>query len=150
MTKHVVFLKPDDTVKKALELLTEKGVSGVPVVSKGRVVGVLSQSDLVRFIDHHSPKIYYRTSKLFPLVLALVKSKDDFAAIKKVLQKMASLKVRDLMVRKVLTIDAEEDVLIAANKMAKNHVNRLPVVDKRKRLCGIIARADIIRALALG
>jgi CBS domain-containing protein len=147
MTKRVIALKPDDSVKNALILLSKKGISGAPVEKGGKVVGILSQTDLVRFIDYHTPKIYYKSSKLFPLVLALIKGNDDFSSTKKALGKLNDLKVRDIMTKKVLSVNEDDDVLVAANLMDVNRINRLPVL-RRKKLCGIVSRADIIRALA--
>jgi CBS domain-containing protein len=47
MTKDVITLSPDDSISSARLLIAEHGLRMVPVVEQGRVVGVLSRSDLV-------------------------------------------------------------------------------------------------------
>jgi len=150
MTKRVISIHPKDTVKKALEIFSKRGISGAPVVKNRKVVGILSQTDIVKLIDYRMPKIYLRSSKLFPMVLSLAKADDDFSAMKKSIHKLTNLKVGDVMTKKVLTVKQGEDVLIAANIMDINQINRLPVLNDKERICGIITRADIIRALTSG
>ncbi len=147
MTEKVTTLKSGDSVSKALKVFSKNGISGAPVVRRQKVVGVLSQADIVRFVDYHSPKIYYKSSKLFPMVLSLLGGEDDFESTKKALKELKNLKVKDVMTKDVLTVDHDEDILVAANRMDSNHVNRLPVL-KNGKLNGIITRADIIKALA--
>ena len=50
------------------------------------------------------------------------------------------------MPKKVLTINADQDIYMAAKSMNRNNIDRLPVLEKKK-LVGIIARGDIIKAL---
>ena len=47
MTTNVLTVEPDTPLKEVAQLLSEHGVSGVPVVQKGRVVGVVLETDIV-------------------------------------------------------------------------------------------------------
>lgn len=144
MTKDAVTVKPDDTLEYLLDLMAKNNISGCPVVSRKNVIGVISQTDILKLIDVHS-KIQTPDSVLFPLILAVIKS-EHYDSLKEALKDILNLKVKDFMSKIVVTIDVDEDIYTAARLMNKNDVNRLPVLDEKK-FVGIIARGDIIRAL---
>ena len=144
MTRDVISVKPDDTLENLLDVLAKNNISGCPVVSRKNVVGVISQTDILKLIDVHS-KIQTPESGLFPLILAAIKS-EQYDRLKETLKDILNLKVKDFMSKTVVAINADEDIYRAARLMNKNDINRLPVLDG-KRLVGIIAREDIIKAL---
>ncbi|MEM5867325.1 MAG: CBS domain-containing protein [Candidatus Aenigmatarchaeota archaeon] len=147
MNTNVIWFKPEDNVFEVAKVLSEKNISGAPVVEKGKVVGIISVSDIVRFLKmklkigsvHEMPSL----SLLF---LDLIKTGKDFIELKKEIKKISDVKIKSMMSRKVVCIDPEASIFDAANLMDKHDVNRLPVVENGK-LVGIIARADIIRAI---
>ncbi len=144
MTKKPISLKPGDTLKKVLDVLAGNKISGCPVVDdKGQLVGVITQSDILRVIDVHSQ--IQKSDDIFSLVLAVMKS-DRYEDLKVALKKVLKLRIKDFMSENVVTIYADEDVYKAAKLMNKHDIDRLPVVRKNK-LVGIITRWDIIRAL---
>jgi CBS domain-containing protein len=144
MTKDAVTVKPDDTLEYLLDLMAKNNISGCPVVSRKNVIGVISQTDILKLIDVHS-KIQTPDSGLFPLILAVIRS-EHYDSLKEALKDILNLKVKDFMSKIVVTIDVDEDIYTAARLMNKNDVNRLPVLDEKK-FVGIIARGDIIKAL---
>ena len=144
MTKDIVSVKPEDTLERVLDVLAKNNISGCPVVSGKRVVGIVSQTDILRLIDVHS-KIQTPESVIFPLILAAIKS-EEYDRLKDGLKDILEMKVRDFMSKKVVTISAEDDIYKAARLMNKNDVDRLPVLE-RKKIIGVIARGDIIKAL---
>ena len=144
MTKNIVSVNPDDMLEKVLDILAKNNISGCPVVSRKNVVGVISQTDILKLIDVHS-KIQTPESVLFPLILAAIKS-EHYDRLKDSLKDVLEMKVRDFMSKIVISINADEDIYKAARLMNKNDVDRLPVLEEKK-LVGIIARGDIIKAL---
>lgn len=144
MTRKPISLKPGDMLKKVLDVLAENKISGCPVVDeKGQLVGVITQSDILRVIDVHSQ--IQKSDDIFSLILAVMKS-DRYEDLKTALKKVLKLRIKDFMSENVITIYADEDVYKAAKLMNKHDVDRLPVV-KNNKLVGIITRWDIIRAL---
>jgi len=145
MTKDPFTLRPSDSIKRVLDVLSEKKISGCPVVdSKGRVMGVITQTDILKLIDVHSG-VQKPDTDLFSLVLASIRSElyDDLkTSIKRVLQ----LRIRDFMQKDVISISHDEDIYKAAKLMNKHDVDRLPVV-RDEKLVGILTRWDVIRAL---
>ena len=147
MTKKVVALRPHETLEIALSKLVKHNISGAPVIDeKGHVVGVVTESDIINAIDAYNPKIHYDNDSGFAVILAVLKHKEKFDAIKKEIIGSQKFLVEDFMEKDILTIEPEKTISDAARLMSKFKVKRLPVV-KDKKLIGIISRADIIRAL---
>jgi CBS domain-containing protein len=147
MNKNVVSLSPDDTLFDAAKKLCESNISGAPVVEKGKLVGVISISDIIRFIDirlGRLPKVEF--PGLSWVVLAFIKMQKLRMDLRKELEKTTKSKVREVMSKNVITASPSMSLIEAAELMEKHDINRLPVVSNGK-LVGIVARADLIRAL---
>lgn len=141
MTKEVITVKPADEVEKAARLLLEHKISGLPVVDEeNRVVGMISEGDLViREKEVKAPAF----SEVLGGVIFLESQKRFFEELKKTI----ALTVEELMSRRIFTVDEEATLEEVATIMSKKGVNRVPVVDGDNRLLGIITRQDIIRQL---
>lgn len=154
MSRRVAYLKPSDTIFKAAKVFCKRGISGAPVVDSARtkrVIGVISESDIVKFMGTNvcntkamaGDFTYQSLSLLFLHFLRMGKNHLGF---KKELGRISKTKIKDVMSKRVVFASPEESVFDAAEKMDSHDVNRLPVV-KNGRLVGIIARADLIKAL---
>lgn len=143
MVTDVVTLKPDDTVEQAASRLLERGVGGAPVVDdEGRVLGLLSDSDLVVRHSHlHIPTIF----TLFGEVGAGF-SRPSLQALDIELRKALGSTVADVMDPYAATCGDEESIEDAATRMAETSASRLPVL-REGRLVGVIARGDLVRLL---
>lgn len=147
MTKKPIALKADDNLSYAIKKLVKNKISGAPVVDKEKqVIGMVTESDILRTIDVSVPEIRFDTSNIFALVLSAIKSKHEFEDIRREIMKAGKLLVKDAMTKKPICIEPEKSIIEAVKLMNKYEINRLPVVKKNK-LVGIIARADIIKAL---
>jgi len=130
MTRDVVSVRPDASLREAAALLTEHRVSGLPVVRGNEVVGVVSEADIVAKAGggaEHGGLL----SWLF----------DPEPRQQKVEARTAG----EAMSAPPITIAPTRPVHEAARKMLNEGVNRLPVVEDGK-LVGILTRADIVRA----
>jgi CBS domain-containing protein len=142
MTKDVITVKPEDTVKDAAKLLAEHKISGMPVVNGEReVVGIVSEGDFI-----------VRSQKLkvpsYIQILGGIIYLDDPREFKEELRRVAAYLVKDIMTEEVVTVDEDTEVEEVASIMFEEGVNRVPVVDAENRLAGIVSRADIVRSLA--
>ncbi len=142
MTKNVISVSPNDEIEKAARLLLEHKISGMPVVDEeSRVVGIISEGDLViREQEVKAPAF----SEILGGVIFLESQKRFFEELKKTI----ALTVDELMSRKVYTVNEETPLEQIATLMSKKAVNRVPVVDGNNKLVGIVTRQDIIRQLA--
>ena len=143
MTREVVAVTADTAIEDLARLLVEKRVSAVPVVEKdGRLVGIISEGDLLqRDKPLHIPTVI----SIFDWVLYLESSKKFEAEVKKI----TALKVGELCTRNVVTCSPETPVAEVAQLMVNRHVHLIPVVDKEKKVIGVVARLDVIRSLEL-
>lgn len=142
MTGHVISVIPDTTVEAIARLLTEHRISGVPVVSSredGRVVGIVSKSDL--FLKEKG--IPFSAVKLPELFKQWV----DPAQLAEIYESARLHTAADVMTREVMCVEAEDDIGRVAWLMAQCNLKRVPVLHDGV-LVGIITRADVIRLLA--
>ncbi len=141
MTKKPVVLRSNDTLEKTVKILAKHRIAGCPVVdSHKRVVGIITQTDILRAIDAHG-KILEPNEDLLSLVFGFLK-KDP----KKTLRKILKMPVKKHMKSEVATITEDDDIANAISLMNQRDIERLPVVRKNK-LVGIISRKDVIRFL---
>jgi len=124
MTTEVKILRPEKTLKDAVELFSKYNVSGAPVIdeSKEEVVGVISESDIIRVVGRDN----------------ILNMKD--------LKNLETIKVKEVMSKPIVVTD-EDTLEYAITLMNKNDINRLPVVDRNNRLVGLVARADIMKGM---
>ncbi|MCJ7665816.1 MAG: CBS domain-containing protein, partial [Actinobacteria bacterium] len=131
----------DASVEELSELLVKNKISGVPVVDeKGKLVGIATEGDLIiKDSDLHFPRYF----KLLDSIIYL----ESLNKFKKNLKKFLGIKVEDVMTAKVRTVREETPVSDAANIMIEHNINRVPVLDSKDKLIGIIARSDIVRSM---
>ncbi|MDI6654395.1 MAG: CBS domain-containing protein [Candidatus Hydrothermarchaeota archaeon] len=146
MTKNVVAFKPEDSIYEAARILRERKISGAPVVEGEKVVGMISEADIMGLIEEHD--IDVNTILPSPLdVLELpVRMKLELNEVLEKIKKASSALVSDVMTEKVVSISPDAAISDAAKIMSGKKVNRLPVIEKEK-LVGIVSRGDIIGAL---
>jgi len=130
MTARVLALEPTLRASEAAMRLAEEGVAGAPVLEGERIVGVLTLRDLLEreggpTTQTHGP--FLRGER-----------------------RLANLTVADVMTRDVVVASADWPLTRAIEAMESSGVNRLPVVDEQGRAVGILARDDVIRAVARG
>jgi len=141
MTREVISAGINDTVEKCAGILMKNGFSGLPVLDKGgKVVGVLTEGDLIRRVARFESPGYME-------VLGGLIYLDDPLEFMEELRRSMALRAGRLMSREVITVTEEDTVEDAASQMVKNNINRLPVVDEENRPVGIISRKDIMRTL---
>jgi CBS domain-containing protein len=141
MTKDVLFVGPELPTRTVAKLLLEKGISAAPVVEPGgEVVGMVSEADLLgREIQGRTPnrmwwlEMLSEGEDLAKEFLDYVKSNDPV--------------VRDVMRTPVVTVVESTRVEEIAEILQRHHIKRVPVL-RDGRLVGIVARADLIRALS--
>ncbi len=138
MQTDVAAVRPDDTVSEAARLMVGRRISGLPVVDAGgKLVGVLSEGDILRRAEFEAP---VARSWLLDLIGAGETPQDYVRAHGKA--------VADVMTAKVETIAPSASVAEAARTLGAKGVKRLPVVEDG-RLVGIVTRADVVRAYAV-
>jgi CBS domain-containing protein len=129
-------LGPDDTVESAIKLFAESGTSGAPVVDGGRLLGIITEGDLIfQDADVKAPGFLDILGGLIPLG-----SWDEY---RKEALKSAGVTVDELMTRDLITISPEASLAEASTIMAEKRVKILPIAED-DILQGVITRMDIL------
>jgi len=148
MEKNVIKFKDVDTIAYVAEVLREKKISGAPIVDNdNKIMGIVSEGDIMRLIEVHSPNINLILPAPLDLIELPVRMEFSYEEIARDVRKAASVLVGEIMTKKVKTTKKDASISDAALLMDKHKINRLPVVDENKKLIGIITRGDIIGAL---
>jgi len=138
MNPDVVSLRPEHTIAEAQKILAARSVSGAPVVDgAGRVVGVVSQNDLVRTASN--PDTAEHAGQFFSSV-------EDYSDIGETLVPAGSMRVADVMSKRVYSVTRDTGVAVAANIMRERRIHRLLVTD-RGVLVGVISSLDLLRVV---
>ncbi len=147
MNKDVITCKPDDTLSQVSLLFRVNHISGLPVVEKGKVVGLVSETDLIKLLK--SPEFSNELWLPSPLEVIEIPIRNfvRFEETKKALENLKQRPVRAIMTKTVHAISPDDSLEKASGIMVRYKINRLPVVENDK-LIGIVARSDIIRGLS--
>ncbi len=140
MVREVITLKPEQTLEEAAKVLNQENIGGAPVVKDGKVVGILSERDLLRTKTTPRPPRYL---ELLGGIIYL----ENVREFERQLAKAIATRVEELMTAKVVTISPDSTLTQAAQMIMDHQVNRLPVVDGEGNLLGIVTRNDVLRGL---
>ena len=125
MSKKLFTVGPEDMLDKVFFLFNFEAIRHLPVVEKGKVIGILSDRDLKKIMGPRKK---------------IVSEKDDGTQFI-----VHARRVRTIMNRGLTTIGPDEQAADAAAIMAKRKISCLPVVKKGK-LVGMITSTDVLRA----
>jgi CBS domain-containing protein len=147
MNRNVITCKPDDSVSILAKLFKENHISGMPVVEKGNVVGIVSETDLLRLFETPEVSGDLWLPSPFEVIEIPIRNLVRFEEFKKALEDLKLKPVRRIMTKSVHAISPDDSLEEASSRMVKYKVNRLPVIENGK-LVGIVARSDIIKGLS--
>jgi CBS domain-containing protein len=135
MTAEVASVRRSTSISEVAELMARKKVSGVPVLDdEGSVVGVISERDFLRTMGDDQ-------SGTFMDVIA-----DCLRGGKCLTAPIRIRHAEDIMSAPAVTVTPDAPLMEVANIMARQSINRVPVVDATGKLVGIASRADVVRS----
>lgn len=140
MTPSPEVVGPEASVREVADLLATHGISGVPVVESGDVLGVVSKSDIVAQ-EQQAESELVQAGGLLERFRTLGKTQPRRRG------KIEARTAREAMSSPPLTVEPQVSAVGAAWLMTEHDVHRLPVV-WNGRLLGIVTRTDLVRAFA--
>ena len=137
MTQGVLCVAPDASIMRAVAMMLERNISGLPVVgADGTLVGIVTEGDLLRRAETGTQR--HRPRWMEFLIGPGLASEYVQAC---------GRKVRDVMSTSVHTIEPDAPLGEIVKIMESRRIKRLPVV-RDGRVIGIVSRANLLRALA--
>jgi CBS domain-containing protein len=134
MTTEVLTVQKFDSVLAVADILASRNISGLPVVDKQeKVIGIITQADILSVVGVRKDNTFkdllkHMLGEPFP-------------------ERRIGDIVGDVMTPAVLTASPETNIAEIVRLMDEKKIRRLPVVDGKKKLVGIISRADILKAV---
>ncbi|MBF0341357.1 MAG: CBS domain-containing protein [Magnetococcales bacterium] len=139
MVTAVITAPPEMAVRELARLLTENRISGVPIVDEGRLLGMVTEGDLVaRVKTIHPPTLITILDAVFPIAGERRYEED--------LRRMAASTAAEIMTTELEAVDEETDLVEVATLISDRHVPLLPVL-RGDALVGIIGKRDVIRGM---
>jgi len=134
MTRDLTAAEPTMTVRELIELFVRSGLSSVPVVNdEGRIVGIISERDIIEGALPGYFEVLYGITDMNHLSQKLREIENDH--------------IEFYMTPDVVTIEEDEDDLVAADLMIRKNVKSLPVVNRDGIFVGVLRRIDLLKDL---
>lgn len=143
MTPDPVVVAPEAQVTEAARLMSEHNVGALPVVTQGRLVGLVSEGDLIM----QDVKLEFPT--YIHLLDGFIMYPPATTRFENELKKAVAATVRDVMTEDPMTVSADAPIEDVASLLANRDVSRLPVLDG-EILIGIVSKHDLVKAIAEG
>jgi len=125
MSKNVITVDINDSMEDAMKNLKEHDIRMLPVMKKGKLVGIVTDRDLKKASASDAT-----TLEIHELLYLLTK-----------------IKVKDIMTKDVITVPPDYTVEETAQVLEKNRISGVPVVDADGQLVGTITQTDLFRVL---
>lgn len=125
MSKEVITIGPNGSMQDAIFLMKEKNIRMLPVIDKGKLVGMITQGDLKRASASDATTL----------------------EIHELLYLIDKIKIRDIMTRKLITVPIDFTIEETAEIMLENKINGVPIVDQNEKVVGVVTQSDLFRVL---
>lgn len=137
MREEPVSVGPQTPVAELVTLLLERGLRSLPVVdAERRLAGIITDGDLLK-------RAGLQSRLGLQEALSAEQLHEQLAALRE-----SQAKAADIMTQPVISVRAADKARVAVDRMVKHGLKRLPVVDERGQLVGIVSRLDVFRAVA--
>lgn len=137
MRRDLTSVELDTPVAHVIYLLHQSGLTALPVVDEdGRVVGIVSERDLIRAV--------------LPGYVEMLQSAAFLPSLDQLSRKLHEIKekpIREFMVREVVVARPDDSDLHLADLMIRKGLKQVPVVDGANRLVGVVRRIDLLHRL---
>jgi len=137
MRRDLTSVDLDTTVAHVIYLLHQSGLSSLPVVDEeGRVVGVISERDLIRAV--------------LPGYVDMLQSAAFLPSLDQLSRRLRGIgerRVAEFMVGDVVFARPDDTDLYLADLLIRKGLKQIPVLDEEKRLVGVVRRIDLLHRL---
>lgn len=132
MKSDVYTISENATILDALKCMTEKKISGIPVVSENNnLVGFISDGDILRYLSADEP-LFVNSESI------------EKISFNEKLSELINQKVSQIASKKVFTVNSTDDLSEVCYKFAENHLKKAPVMQDNKMI-GMINASNILK-----
>jgi len=137
MKTDVYTVTDEANIGEVIRILVDNQINGVPIVDgKEKVVGFISDGDIMKFVAKQNPRIIDMTSFITVWY--------DTESFEKKMDDLMDLNVMELATTKLVSVEADYDIDEAAKVLGDKKIKKVPVLENGK-LVGVITRSDILR-----
>lgn len=136
MSTSIDSVRVNTSVEDVSRLIFGRGINGVPVCKDGKLIGFITEKDILK--------------KFYPTMHELAQDyvhASDFENMEGKVDEIFSLQAEDIMSKNPVSVTPDTPLLRAQSLMLVKKVGRLPVVDEKKHLVGILTKGDVFRAI---
>lgn len=136
MQRDIVTVSPTTKLQEVGKIIFGLKVAGVPVVKEKKLVGLITETDFLH--------------KLYPSYQEFMEDylhAKDFEAMEEAVTKILDLPAGQVMNKNVITVTADTPLLKVQSLMLVRGFGRVPVVDEKNHLLGLVSQGDIFRAV---
>jgi acetoin utilization protein AcuB len=126
MSKKVITVDVRDSMQNAIKLIKENDIRMLPVMKKGKLVGIVTDRDLKRASASDATTL----------------------EIHELLYLLSEIKVKDIMTKDPITVPFDYTLEETAQVLLENKISGAPVMDQDGKIVGTVTQSDIFRALA--
>lgn len=123
MTPDPVTIRSDQTIGEALVLMFEHDIRHLPVVSHGKVIGMISDRDIRQLLGKASIAAQHREEE----------------------RRQLRLPVTEIMATHLYTVEKTTPIAEGVKLMVVHKIGAIPVIDSEKRVVGIFSELDALR-----
>ncbi len=136
MHRNTSSVLPDCSLKEVIKIMALQRINGIPVVDENqRVIGFISQHDIIK--------------TLLPDYLTVISSNiflTEFIRLSKKLKECADLKIAQFMNKEVITVNEDDNEVMAAGLLIRYRIHHLPVL-RNGYLVGMVTMRDLLKAI---
>jgi acetoin utilization protein AcuB len=125
MNKNVVTIDVNDLMQDAMKQLNEHGIRMLPVMKKGKLVGIVTNRDLKRASASDATTL----------------------EVHELLYLVSKIKVKDIMTKDPITVPPDYTAEETAHVLLESKISGAPVVDENGQVVGTITQSDLFRVI---
>jgi acetoin utilization protein AcuB len=125
MSKNVITIEAKDSMQRAVSLMKEHKIRMLPVLQRGKLVGIVSDTDLKRASASDATML----------------------DVHEMLYLISKIKIKDIMTKELFTVSPDCTVEETAALLMEHKISGVPVVEEDGRVVGVITRDDLFKVL---
>ncbi len=149
MQRDLIVARPVDTLRTALDLMTENHVTGLPVVDlKSHCVGVISVTDILNF-EQEQVELFTDAEEDAGQHFNMETQRWESVRVSSfAIEEYDEIRVEEVMSPEIVSVERDTPLAEVAETLLQNKVHRVLVMDDQRRLYGIISATDFVRLFA--